>query len=218
MRDTRAGSYELGGTPFTLAELAAEISRLSGRDVRYTNLPEDAYAKALAGAGLPAGAAAVLADTDRAAAQGALYVEGDDLPRLLGRPSRRSPTSWRPRCPASRDWSGAGRSGPTACRPAAARPRTRPDRAVHRGRMRRSRGPATWKRQCVAGWPQPASRADRCDATHGWMVLAWLDTPRTGPRALMTFRKARGGLDCDHRPFALRAIPPLPGWCRSPGH
>jgi hypothetical protein len=37
------------------------------------------------------------------------------------------------------------------------------------------------------------------------MVLAWLDTPRTGPRALMTFWKALGRLDCEHRPFALRA-------------
>ncbi len=78
--------YELGGTPFTLTQLAAEISRLSGRDVRYTNLPEEAYARALTGAGVPEPVAAVLADSDRAAAQGALHVAGDDLPRLLGRP------------------------------------------------------------------------------------------------------------------------------------
>jgi NAD(P)H dehydrogenase (quinone) len=78
--------YELGGPSFTLAELAAEIARQSGRDVGYTDLSEDAYAKALADVGLPSGAAAVLADSDRAAAKGALYVEGDDLERLLGRP------------------------------------------------------------------------------------------------------------------------------------
>ena len=78
--------YELGGTPFTLAQLAAEISRLSGREVHYTNLPEEAYARALTGAGLPQATAAVLADSDRAAAHGALEVTGDDLPRLLGRP------------------------------------------------------------------------------------------------------------------------------------
>ena len=78
--------YELGGTPFTLTQLAAEISRLSGREVRYTDLPEEAYARALTGAGVPPEAAAVLADSDRAAAHGALQVEGDDLPRLLGRP------------------------------------------------------------------------------------------------------------------------------------
>jgi hypothetical protein len=57
----------------------------------------------------------------------------------------------------------------------------------------------------VAGWAQPARRADRCDDTHGWMAVPWLDTPRTGPRALMTFWKALGGFDCEHRPFALRA-------------
>ncbi len=78
--------YELGGTPFTLTQLAAEISRLSGREIRYTNLPEEAYARALTGAGLPQATAAVLADSDRAAAHGALEVTGDDLPRLLGRP------------------------------------------------------------------------------------------------------------------------------------
>ncbi|MGI8452077.1 MAG: NAD(P)H-binding protein [Streptosporangiaceae bacterium] len=78
--------YELGGTPFTLTRLAAEISRLSGREVRYTNLPEEAYARALLDAGVPEPGAATLADSDRAAAQGALQVEGDDLPRLLGRP------------------------------------------------------------------------------------------------------------------------------------
>lgn len=78
--------YELGGPAFTLAELAAEISRQSGRDVSYTNLSEDGYAKALVDAGLPAPAPAVYADLDRAAAQGALYIEGDDLERLLGRP------------------------------------------------------------------------------------------------------------------------------------
>jgi NAD(P)H dehydrogenase (quinone) len=78
--------YELGGEPFTLAELAAEISRVSGREVSYTDLTEEAYARALAGAGLPEPAAAILADSDRAAAKGALHVEGDDLRRLTGRP------------------------------------------------------------------------------------------------------------------------------------
>ena len=78
--------YELGGQSFTLAVLAAEIARQSGRDVRYTDLAEDAYAKALEDAGLPAPAPAVLADSDRAASQGALYVKGNDLEQLLGRP------------------------------------------------------------------------------------------------------------------------------------
>lgn len=79
--------YELGGPAFTLAGLAAEIARQSGREVGYTDLSEDAYAKALVDAGVPAEAAAVYADSDRAAAKGALYIEGDDLERLLGRPA-----------------------------------------------------------------------------------------------------------------------------------
>jgi NAD(P)H dehydrogenase (quinone) len=78
--------YELGGEPFTLAELAAEISRQSGREVTYTDLPEEKYAELLVGVGLPEQAAAILADSDRAAANGALHVEGDDLATLLGRP------------------------------------------------------------------------------------------------------------------------------------
>jgi len=77
--------YELGGPSFTLAGLAAEIGRQSGRDIGYTDLSEDAYAQALVDAGVPAEAAAVYADSDRAAAKGALYIEGDDLERLLGR-------------------------------------------------------------------------------------------------------------------------------------
>ncbi|HEX4258253.1 MAG TPA: SDR family oxidoreductase [Streptosporangiaceae bacterium] len=79
--------YELGGPGFTLAELAAEIGRQSGRDIGYTDLSEDDYAQALVDAGVPAEAAAVYADSDRAAAKGALYIEGDDLERLLGRPA-----------------------------------------------------------------------------------------------------------------------------------
>jgi NAD(P)H dehydrogenase (quinone) len=78
--------YELGGEPFTLAELAAEISRVTSREVSYTDLTEEAYARALVGAGLPEPVAAILADSDRAAAKGALHVEGDDLRRLAGRP------------------------------------------------------------------------------------------------------------------------------------
>lgn len=78
--------YELGGPAVTLTELAAEISRITGTEVPYTDLTEEAYAAALVNIGLPEPAAAVVADADRAAAKGALYVEGDDLQRLAGRP------------------------------------------------------------------------------------------------------------------------------------
>jgi NAD(P)H dehydrogenase (quinone) len=78
--------YELGGQAFTLTVLAAEISRLSGHEVRYTDLSPADYTDVLTGAGLPEEFAAVVADADRAAAKGALHVEGNDLERLLGRP------------------------------------------------------------------------------------------------------------------------------------
>ena len=79
--------YELGGEPFTMAELAAEISRRSGKPVTYTDLGEEKYREMLVGVGLPEAFAAVLADSDRAAAEGALFVPRDDLEKLLGRPA-----------------------------------------------------------------------------------------------------------------------------------
>ncbi|MCZ7439978.1 SDR family oxidoreductase [Micromonospora sp. WMMC241] len=76
--------YELGGAPFTLTELAAEVARQTGEPVTYTDLPADRYAEVLVAAGLPEGYAAVLADSDSGLARGELEV-GDDLARLLGR-------------------------------------------------------------------------------------------------------------------------------------
>jgi NAD(P)H dehydrogenase (quinone) len=78
--------YELGGEAFTMAELAAEVSRQSGRQVTYTDLGEEKYAEFLVGVGLDAPHAAVLADSDAAAAEGALFVPKTDLENLLGRP------------------------------------------------------------------------------------------------------------------------------------
>ncbi|MEO3778601.1 SDR family oxidoreductase [Micromonospora sp. B11E3] len=77
--------YELGGEPFTLAELAAELSRQAGREIGYVDLPAEKYAEVLVGAGVPEPFAAVLADSDRGIAQGELHVQGDDLATLIGR-------------------------------------------------------------------------------------------------------------------------------------
>ncbi|MFE0592295.1 SDR family oxidoreductase [Micromonospora echinospora] len=77
--------YELGGAPFTMTDLAAEVSRQSGQDVAYTDLPVEKYTEILVGAGLPESYAAVLADADRGLAAGDLYVDGDDLRTLIGR-------------------------------------------------------------------------------------------------------------------------------------
>jgi len=79
--------YELGGESFTMAELAAEISRQSGREVTYTDLGAEKYAEFLVGVGLDAPHAAVLADSDANAARGALFVPKTDLEALIGRPA-----------------------------------------------------------------------------------------------------------------------------------
>ena len=78
--------YELGGPGFTLAELAAQISQVSGRTVTYTDLGPEKYAEFLVGVGLPEQAAAVLSDADRGAAKGELEAGPADLEKLMGRP------------------------------------------------------------------------------------------------------------------------------------
>jgi NAD(P)H dehydrogenase (quinone) len=78
--------YELGGDAFTLAELAAAIAQESGKPVTYTDLGQEKYAEFLVSVGLPEAGAAILADADRGAAQGELYVPADDMASLLGRP------------------------------------------------------------------------------------------------------------------------------------
>ncbi|OYQ34641.1 NAD(P)-dependent oxidoreductase [Niveispirillum lacus] len=81
--------HELAGdTAYTLPEFAAELSRQTGRQVPYVNLPEADYCSALVGAGLPPQLAAFIADSDVAAAQDALFDTGQALSRLLGRPTK----------------------------------------------------------------------------------------------------------------------------------
>lgn len=80
--------YELAGdTGFTGADLAAEVAAQAGKPVAYVNLPEGDYAKALEGFGLPAGFAAILADSDAQTAQGALFDDSRTLSALIGRPT-----------------------------------------------------------------------------------------------------------------------------------
>lgn len=81
-------TYELAGdAAYTMAEFAAELSRQSGRAVPYVNLPEAAYADLLLKAGLPPPLARGLASWDVAASQGALFDDGGELRRLIGRPT-----------------------------------------------------------------------------------------------------------------------------------
>jgi NAD(P)H dehydrogenase (quinone) len=79
--------YELGGTAFTMGDLASEVSRQIGRTIVYQDLPEAQYAGALASMGLPESFAAVLADTSAATARGDWFTDSTDLPQLIGRPS-----------------------------------------------------------------------------------------------------------------------------------
>lgn len=76
-----------GDEGYTLAEYAARVSELSGKAVTYTDMPEAAFTEALVGAGLPAGFAAILADSDAKAAEGALFDDSKTLSKLIGRPT-----------------------------------------------------------------------------------------------------------------------------------
>jgi NAD(P)H dehydrogenase (quinone) len=81
-------TYELAGDEaYTLAEMAAEVSRQTGKTIGYASLPETDYAQMLQGFGLPEGFAKVLADSDVQASKGALFDDSKTLSRLIGRPT-----------------------------------------------------------------------------------------------------------------------------------
>ncbi|SQF98203.1 quinone oxidoreductase [Paucimonas lemoignei] len=90
--DDQAGRiYELAGDEsYSLSEFAAEISRQAGKQIPYTDLPQADFQAALIQAGLPDFVADLLADSDAAAAKGALFDDGKQLSRLIGRPT----TAW----------------------------------------------------------------------------------------------------------------------------
>lgn len=82
-------TYELANDQaFTMAELAAEVSKQSGKPVVYSNLSKADYAKLLEGFGLPVAAAELVADSDQKAASGALYDDSKALSIILGRPTQ----------------------------------------------------------------------------------------------------------------------------------
>ncbi|MFI6962631.1 NAD(P)H-binding protein [Streptomyces sp. NPDC050255] len=80
-------TYELGGTPFTLTELAATFSDVLGTHIAYRDMSVADYTATLTGAGLPPEMAAAVADADAGLARGELFTESDDLVRLIGRPA-----------------------------------------------------------------------------------------------------------------------------------
>ncbi|MGL4207680.1 MAG: SDR family oxidoreductase [Aeromonadaceae bacterium] len=89
----RSGAlYELAGdAAYTLAQLAAEVAKASGKPVVYQEMSEADYRAALLGVGLPDGLASLLADSDRGASQGGLFDDSHQLSQLIARPT----TEWR---------------------------------------------------------------------------------------------------------------------------
>ncbi|HEY8359616.1 MAG TPA: SDR family oxidoreductase [Ramlibacter sp.] len=78
--------YELAGDEgWTLADLAAKISRQTGREIPYKDMPESDYAAALVSFGIPEAFASMLAGCDVAAANGALFDDSRQLSALIGR-------------------------------------------------------------------------------------------------------------------------------------
>jgi len=80
--------FELAGdNSYRLTDLAAEISKQTGKDIPYKNLPEDEYAAILKKAGLPEFFAEAIASWDTSASKGDLFDEGHQLSKLIGRPT-----------------------------------------------------------------------------------------------------------------------------------
>jgi len=79
--------YELGGVGFTLPELAATVTEITGTTVTSTELPANELTGVLVAAGVPEPHAAVLADADLGLGRGELEVDPADLEQLLGRPA-----------------------------------------------------------------------------------------------------------------------------------
>jgi NAD(P)H dehydrogenase (quinone) len=79
--------YELGGTPFTLSDLAGAVTEATGTKVIYNAVTTPELVTALTGAGLDAGTAAFVAALDEGTARGDLDTTSTDLATLTGRPS-----------------------------------------------------------------------------------------------------------------------------------
>ena len=88
-RDEHVGKvYELAGDyAFTMAEMAAAVSKATGKNIPYNSLPEATYAGILQSFGLPEGFAKILADADACSANGSLHDESRTLSGLVGHPT-----------------------------------------------------------------------------------------------------------------------------------
>ncbi|UXX93788.1 SDR family oxidoreductase [Streptomyces sp. AD2-2] len=81
-------TYELGGDEaWSFAEYAAELSRQTGKEIVYNNVPGETLVGILTGAGLPGPFATIIAGVDASIEKGELVVSSGDLSRLSGRPT-----------------------------------------------------------------------------------------------------------------------------------
>jgi NAD(P)H dehydrogenase (quinone) len=88
--------YELAGdASFTLSDLVAVVTEASGKPIAYQNMTPEEFQSAAVQAGAPEMLARILSDTDAGVAKGALFDNGGELARLIGRPTTPfKPRSW----------------------------------------------------------------------------------------------------------------------------
>jgi NAD(P)H dehydrogenase (quinone) len=80
--------YELAGDEaYTLDDLAAEISKQTGREIPYRNLPESEYSKILESFKIPKEMSLAIASWDKSISKGDLFNNTQQLSKLIGRPT-----------------------------------------------------------------------------------------------------------------------------------
>ena len=78
--------YELAGDDYyTLSDLAKEVSKQSGKDIPYKNLPEADYANALKSFGMDETFAGIVAGWDVSTSKDDLFDDSHQLSKLIGR-------------------------------------------------------------------------------------------------------------------------------------
>ncbi|MCK3685094.1 SDR family oxidoreductase [Maribellus sp. YY47] len=76
-----------GDESYTLNDLAAEITKQSGKNIPYNNLAESEYAEILKSVGLPEFYADAIASWDVSASKNDLFDDSKQLSKLIGRPT-----------------------------------------------------------------------------------------------------------------------------------
>lgn len=80
--------YELAGDEaFTMNDMAAEISKQTGKTISYKNMPVDEFKSTLIKAGLPEGAAQFYAGVDVSTEKNDLFDDSHQLSKLIGHPT-----------------------------------------------------------------------------------------------------------------------------------